>query len=134
MIDLNNYIGKSYELGARGPQYFDCWGLVMSVYRDLNIALPDWTVDSTDPLTVARAMKDGIDQSLMKAYATLIDVPRNFDIAFLLRGERAHHCGIFYNGAILHINDDALGVVHERADRFIKTGRGFLSYYRWLGG
>jgi cell wall-associated NlpC family hydrolase len=27
------YIGLEYKLGHTGPKYFDCWGLIVWVYR-----------------------------------------------------------------------------------------------------
>lgn len=134
MIDLNKYIGRKYCLGARGPDYFDCWGLVIAVFKEMNIHLPDWVASNSDPLSIARLMRHGIDNSLLNNYAISVDAPKNFDIAFLLRGERAHHCGVYVHGGILHIFDNNSGSVFEKADNFVKTGRGFLSFYRWLNG
>jgi len=30
-VTLNDFIGKGYEDGARGPEKYDCWGLVREV-------------------------------------------------------------------------------------------------------
>lgn len=38
---FKKYIGKGYAHGGRGPERFDCWGLLLAVYRDLGIALWD---------------------------------------------------------------------------------------------
>lgn len=40
-MELNDLIGKPYKDGARGPNAFDCWGLVMEVAGRAGIALPD---------------------------------------------------------------------------------------------
>ena len=37
----NKYIGKPFKDNARGPNYFDCYGLLYAIYKDiLNIKLP----------------------------------------------------------------------------------------------
>ncbi|QXE85964.1 hypothetical protein KP003_16615 [Geomonas nitrogeniifigens] len=32
---LNDFIGKQYEDGARGPERFDCWGLVRAIRHEV---------------------------------------------------------------------------------------------------
>ncbi len=34
------HLGKSYQYGATGPDYFDCSGFVYAVHRDLGIKIP----------------------------------------------------------------------------------------------
>lgn len=40
-LDLSKYLGRPFIRGGRGPDAFDCYGLCMSVYKDLGINLPD---------------------------------------------------------------------------------------------
>ena len=46
-VDVNDLIGKPYRLGGRGPDAYDCWGLVREVLRRMlpGQALPDWASD-----------------------------------------------------------------------------------------
>ena len=40
-FNLADIVGKPYKIGGRGPNAFDCWGLVRYVYKELlNIELP----------------------------------------------------------------------------------------------
>ena len=32
---LQHYIGKPFQFGASGPDAFDCWGLVVCLYREI---------------------------------------------------------------------------------------------------
>jgi hypothetical protein len=41
MMDYSDLIGKPYKTGARGPDAFDCWGLVIEAARRAGIELPD---------------------------------------------------------------------------------------------
>jgi cell wall-associated NlpC family hydrolase len=38
--DFNDLVGRPFVRGARGPDAFDCWGLVLEVRRRLGLALP----------------------------------------------------------------------------------------------
>ncbi len=40
-MNLCDLIGKPYQSGARGPNAFDCWGLVMEVSKRAGVVLPD---------------------------------------------------------------------------------------------
>lgn len=53
-----NYVGKPFEDGGRGPDSYDCWGLVVSVYgRVYGIDLPTYgEVSANDLLAAARCM------------------------------------------------------------------------------
>src|SRR6187399_3217256 len=46
-VDVNDLIGKPWRLGARGPDAYDCWGLVREVLQRMRPgeALPDWACD-----------------------------------------------------------------------------------------
>lgn len=49
MIDLNRYFDKPFKEGAKGPDAFDCAGLLADIYRQRGIILPDWNrPDSAD--------------------------------------------------------------------------------------
>jgi len=39
---FKDLIGKPWKFGGRGPNYYDCWGLVMEVCRRLAMELPDF--------------------------------------------------------------------------------------------
>lgn len=42
MIQYADLIGKPFEFGGRGPDKYDCYGLVMEMYRRQGIELPDF--------------------------------------------------------------------------------------------
>lgn len=44
--DLNDLIGKPYEFKGRGNPGYDCWGLVVEVFRRFGIDLPDYSVSA----------------------------------------------------------------------------------------
>lgn len=54
------YIGKPFADGGRGPDAFDCWGLIRVVYQDqLAIKLPSYgEISAKDLVRIARTMED----------------------------------------------------------------------------
>ena len=77
------YVGKPFELGARGPTAFDCWGLVRSIYNDiLDIELPGYgEIDASDLRRVTRQMIAGRDAEPWK----MVLEPQEFDVVVMGR-------------------------------------------------
>ena len=42
MIDYQDLIGVSFAYGGRGPDTYDCYGLVMECHRRLGVTIPDY--------------------------------------------------------------------------------------------
>ena len=42
MIDYLDLIGVSFAYGGRGPDAYDCYGLVMECHRRLGVTIPDY--------------------------------------------------------------------------------------------
>ena len=127
---VNEYIGRPYELNARGPEAFDCYGLVIDFFRRAaNIRIPDWSVKDSQLETAVRV----ITKALNDSYDLVVPVvtPQDLDIAVLKRHKLAHHIGVYVNGGILHASINNKGVAWERESNFITVGRGHLEYLRW---
>lgn len=131
-MDLNKFVGKPYRLGGRGPEFYDCWGLVMAVFEQRGITLPDWRSNSSELSDIVSAVTHGIYESADKHYVIEVTYPRDFDIAVVSRAHKAHHVGVFYAQGILHSSSNKMGVTHDSPLMFMKTGTGVLTYYRWL--
>lgn len=54
-IDIQDLIGKPFVSGGRGPQGYDCWGLVMEVFRRYGITLRDYRIDASDTASITAA-------------------------------------------------------------------------------
>lgn len=56
-------LGKPFEMGARGPDAFDCYGLVIDAYRRLQgTELIDYTDPPTMGAEIRRVMTNEIEQ------------------------------------------------------------------------
>lgn len=42
-LDYADLIGKPFKYGGRGPDYYDCYGLVKEMFRRLGQNVPDYT-------------------------------------------------------------------------------------------
>lgn len=61
---INQYLASRYEDGARGPDKYDCWGLVRDArHKHLGKALlPSWgSVRNTSPRDFTRAYLEGAE-------------------------------------------------------------------------
>ena len=39
-VDYTDLLGKPFRLGARGPEYYDCWGLCLELGKRAGIEYP----------------------------------------------------------------------------------------------
>tara|TARA_B100000700_G_scaffold189815_1_gene209164 strand:- start:35844 stop:36233 length:390 start_codon:yes stop_codon:yes gene_type:complete len=117
-------IGRPFRPHGRGPDAYDCWGLVCAAYRDvLGRELDDYggeyqTLKDVDRLKgiFARECGDTWQQ---------IEHPEPMDVAVIYRRGRAIHAGLYLGaGRILHV-EHGIETVIQPADAFRIEG-----YYR----
>lgn len=111
MIDdraVRSLIGAPFELGARGPDRFDCYGLVLHVLRLSGNAPPDYT-----------SPEDGV--SIRNLFKTSLEVweqvqPRP-GVMMVYRLPGTWHCGIHLSGnRLLHAWQACGGVMIDELD------------------
>ena len=99
---INAMLATEYERGARGPDAWDCWGLVCEVCRLKNWPAPyDPLAHSDDPrglLTIFR-------QHVLAEDWKLTDC-QDGAVAFFGKFAAARHAGIVINGGVLHTRED----------------------------
>lgn len=112
---LNDYVGLPYELGARGPEKYDCYGLLKKVYAErYNVEVPDWS----DEVLSLRLRSKTINAVLQESGTWKeVDAPTDGDVVVCYRAKAAHHLGLYYNGGVLHALE-GIGVVYEPMPRF----------------
>jgi len=126
-LNINDYIGKPYKVGARGPEFYDCWGLVCAIYKNaLGVELPDW--HRPHKLNGPQSITHFRNRAIQAGLGLEVEKPEDFCIALLDRGRIAHHAGIFYAGGVIHCNDKLRG---SRFDRL--TNFGPARFFKWQG-
>jgi cell wall-associated NlpC family hydrolase len=129
---VNEYIGAPYVCNARGPDSFDCYGLVLHFYkRTAGIELPDWNVKDDLMGTAVKSITAALNESYDRDLFKVVDHPQDLDVAVLKRHKLAHHVGVYVNNGILHCSAASGGVVWERQSNFAAAGRGVLEFLRW---
>lgn len=118
-VDL---IGVPYRIGARGPDEFDCYGLLAEMYRRVHeVRIPDFR----SPQDFSAMHDLGAEQSQswgqVKQRAgcgVLIRIGRfNSHVGFLIDDNRLIHCW-----------EGSRGVVVERVDQWAHRITGFYHY------
>jgi len=95
---ISALVGKRYELGADGPDAYDCRGLLLHCQRTyFGKALPD--------LPMGHEMRDLFAEQLASGAWEQVEQPRHGD-AVLLRGGDHPHVGVWL------VCDGAAGVLH----------------------
>lgn len=124
LIDFNDILGKPYKAHGRGPESFDCYGLVIEVAKRLGHTMPDLytrLADSweTDPHNINfSAEKEGL--------VKVDDCQFGDVIIFFDEKGRIFHTGIYLkNDDFIHCNKDGVHIskVYEYSN--------YREVYRW---
>jgi cell wall-associated NlpC family hydrolase len=126
------YIGRPWRAGARGPNSFDCWGLVWYIYKThLGVDLPNFRgLDPvSDPLLCAKKINDqahGPDWS---------PLPKPEDMCVVAMGIRyLTHVGLYLavdNGLILHCTYRQQVVAESPRQIAVAFRFGRMEHYRY---
>lgn len=102
---VTQYLGKKWMPGARGPDQFDCWGLICDFYdRFLGVSLPLHQVLPSDLRKVSQTAEKEVSGNLWKLESS----PSAFDVVGLGKKSIIHHVGLFIEsdgGMVLHIGN-----------------------------
>lgn len=124
-------IGAPYQVGARGPHAFDCWGLLPFTWKmRLGIDVPDVRADRAkvfrETLRRGRYVADGCE-----AYE--VSKPRELDAVYLTSQQQPHHVGLWVQpdalGGVLHAIEGA-GVVFQRQTDLLLHGFSVVKFMR----
>lgn len=100
-MDVNFYLAQQY-----GPQ--PCFEIVADIYqRELSeIAVDYKTVNRS-----VREMASAFRIELHKSAHGFVQIPAPVDMCVVLLGKTPdigiHHCGVYYDGRVIHANTDA---------------------------
>ena len=103
-------IGKPFQALGRGPEAYDCWGLVIEVARRIGIEVPDYGVDPDDPDSISDKFYE------VEGNYKVVSSAQRGDIVLYKRMDGGLHFGIMVNSLdMLHVSR-ALGVHGIRID------------------
>ena len=123
------YIGKPWVSGARGPEAFDCWGLVRHVQQHTfnRPPLPEYPIPPENRDEVKAAL------SVATNAPEWIQLPGPVDrcAVALSRGSECVHVGVYLaadGGLVLHALE-RVGVVAESLARLRARGWSRVTFY-----
>ena len=127
---VDSVLYKPYEVAARGPDSFDCWGLVHYFYKQaLNIDLPTFA-----GLNIARKeLPSMISINLKNGHWVKLDKPENLCIVVMGKNFLRNHIGVFlddFNGVCLHAAEKT-GVIGQTIQNLKISNFKTIEFYRW---
>lgn len=126
---LREMVGKPFAWNGRGPDTYDCWGVVQAVLMRLGRPFPaDWWVPEGERLaTPPRLMEAEMRSGRWQATAA----PAPGDVVALSHHRRIHHVGVLVPGNhILHATP-TLGVAQTTWAGLRAQGYRRIEVYRW---
>lgn len=115
---------------GRGPDSFDCWGLVKAVYsKHKGIELPSYDDIYQDTIKDCAAISANVIERTSNEW-TPTDAPHEFDVVVLrMRGLPMHVGMVTKPDYMLHCHE-GVGVSHERMTdaRWVNRVLGFYRY------
>lgn len=130
-MNVGDLVGKPFEDGGRGPDAFDCWGLVRFAYHQfLDIDLVDYNISA-----YSSSMVDHKIRCHRKEWQR-VEVPKPFDVVLMsldpLDGRFITHAGFCLNACQFMQCIEKHGVIVSRF-RDIFWESKIRGVYRWQG-
>lgn len=101
---FTDLIGKPFEALGRGPDGYDCWGLVMEVSKRFGQEVPDYGIDPGDLKAIHSKYYE------VELEYDVVNVPKEGDIVLYKRMDGGLHFGIMINSSkMIHVSR-SLGV------------------------
>jgi len=124
-------VGKPYRSGARGPDAFDCWGIVQFGWQQrLGLNVPDVRLRSA---AMFRSVMRGGHVAVDDVEAVEVDAPAELDAVYMTSRQHPHHVGLWIApdalGGVLHAIEGA-GVVFQRRADLIAHGIAIVKFMR----
>jgi len=120
-----NYIGIPYKEACWGPEYYDCWGLIVLIYKN------EFDIDIHKNMIMYVDKRDKVDRLLEYVSSwTNIDKPEIGDGILFLIASKLPHCGVYIgDNKMLHTIDGISSCI-QRIDNHRWKSR-FEGYYRY---
>lgn len=130
MVDIVKFVGIPFKDGGRSIKTgFDCWGLVMAMYKDFGITLPDFDISALNYERIDKLAKRVVDDVAWRVVAS----PGNSDIPLVIL-MKIHpvfitHAGVYIgHNRVVHTTK-CTGSIISRVDA-LKTR--IVGYYRYV--
>ena len=133
MIDYSDLLGIPFVNHGRSPRGYDCYGLVMEVYRRFGIAIPEFAGDWDDADKINGIVQGEARSPHWRAVSAPLPVPCLVALRMGVPRGVVNHTGVYLgNGKFIHTRAK-IGVCIGRLDS--PAWRGVIEgYYEYVGG
>lgn len=93
-VEFCDLIGAPFEYGGRGPEEYDCYGLLMEMYKRIGIDIPDYGSSSQGAEIIAMMMgkvHEWREVGPILGCTILIKLPMSMHVGFLLPYKKFIH-------------------------------------------
>lgn len=112
MIDFNDMIGKPFINRGRGPEGYDCWGVVREIYRRCGVEIPDYSLSADACRQIQKTVND--ERSILDNWYEIKEPQTPCLILIKAHPAFTQHLGVYAGrGKFLHARKDT-GVVAEK--------------------
>ena len=129
-------IGRPWIAGGRGPDAFDCWGLVRFCWRErFGIEVPEISVDAADLRAVLAGFRDHPERRRWCRVEPAREPAREGDGVLMRQSRYPVHVGLWLavdGGGVLHAVRDS-GVVFQIPADLATHGWRIEGTYRFTG-
>lgn len=109
-INVSKYIGKGYKGNSNGPDFYDCYSLVIAIQRDLGKNIMDFRHDAKSREERKNAIENGKNAPCFEK----IEKPLAGCIVILYHNNVPQHVGVYIgNGKVIHATFDRGVVIDE---------------------
>lgn len=100
-VEYADLVGRPFVMGARGPDAYDCYGLVREMFRRTGKQVPDYSTERRDVATIAQILS-GIREWRKVEFApgvmALFQMRTCLHTSFILPYDKMIHCWEQSNG------------------------------------
>lgn len=129
-MNVDLFVGLPYREGARGPDAYDCYGLVAAVLKAARgVELPDWYQGGPGAQAASRAISAALEGEVSGGRSVRVECPADYDVAIVGSRLRPHHVGVVIEGGVLHASKP-FGSTWHPIDRFARLYP-HTEFYRW---
>ena len=131
---INGYIGVPYKPNGRDRDGWDCWGLVLAVYRErLGLELPNYQWQAPySPVDRLRGFSKACE-TLLGGLTLELERPELWALGMVYASHRPHHIGVVVGSpavqGVLHAARYG-GTIFESVDRFSRHNAR-VKWLRW---
>jgi len=103
-VEFFDLIGVPFEYGARGPNAYDCYGLLMEMYRRVGLNITDYGSSSHGATIIAMMLgrlREWKEIQPKPGAAILIKLPKSMHVGFLLPEKKFIHTSVITGGVTI---------------------------------